>query len=74
MFQLHLCYFLNLYAGIGIGVTDQGCFSTYFHALLELNLAVAELNKPAGRSKGGDTGLSLELLPRPPTSPTHTSR
>lgn len=60
--------------GIGIGVTDQGKFSTYFHALLELNLAVAELNKPTGRSKGGDMGLSLEMVPRPPTSPTHTSR
>lgn len=55
-------------------MTDQGKFSTYFHALLELNLAVAELNKPTGRSKNSDVGLSLEMVPRPPTSPTHISR
>ncbi|XP_062590799.1 probable E3 ubiquitin-protein ligase HECTD4 isoform X2 [Saccostrea cucullata] len=29
--------------GIGIGVSDKGRFSTYFHALMEVNLAVAEL-------------------------------
>ncbi|XP_055995500.1 probable E3 ubiquitin-protein ligase HECTD4 isoform X2 [Ostrea edulis] len=29
--------------GIGIGFSDKGRFSTYFHALMEVNLAVAEL-------------------------------
>ncbi|WAR02868.1 HECD4-like protein [Mya arenaria] len=60
--------------GMGIGVTDQGRFSTYFHALMELNLAVGELNKPTGRSRGVDHGLSLDLVPRPPASPTHSSK
>lgn len=63
-----------LTTGLGIGVTDQGRFSTYFHALMELNLAVGELNKLMGRSRGGDMGLSLDLTPRPPSSPTHASR
>ena len=74
VFKAYLILILLNVSGIGIGVTDQGKFSTYLHALMELNLAVAELNKPTGRSKGGDLSLSLEMVPRPPTSPTHTSR
>ncbi|XP_052243277.1 probable E3 ubiquitin-protein ligase HECTD4 isoform X2 [Dreissena polymorpha] len=61
-------------SGFGIGVSDQGRFSTYFHALLELNLAVGELSKPTGRSRGSDTAISLDVLPHPPISPTHASR
>ncbi|XP_043571193.1 probable E3 ubiquitin-protein ligase HECTD4 [Chiloscyllium plagiosum] len=37
-------------AGIGIGATDQGRFSTYFHALMEICLAVAEVTLPINMS------------------------
>ncbi|XP_059510969.1 probable E3 ubiquitin-protein ligase HECTD4 isoform X1 [Stegostoma tigrinum] len=37
-------------SGIGIGVTDQGRFSTYFHALMEICLAVAEVTLPINMS------------------------
>ena len=60
--------------GIGIGVTDQGRFSTYFHALMEANLAVAEIAKPNTKAKPTESSLSLDVIPKPPSSPTHTSR
>ena len=61
-------------AGIGIGVTDQGRFSTYFHALMEANLAVGEIAKPNTKPKPAESAVSLDVIPKPPTSPTHTSR
>ena len=61
-------------AGIGIGVTDQGRFSTYFHALMEANLAVGEIAKPNTKPKPIEAAVSLDVIPKPPTSPTHTSR
>ena len=61
-------------SGIGLGVTDRGRFSTYFHALMEANLAVAEIAKPSTKPKAPDSSLTLDIVPKPPSSPTHTSR
>ncbi|KAK2522841.1 Hectd4 [Columba guinea] len=36
--------------GSGVGVADQGRFSTYFHALMEICLAVAEVTLPINMS------------------------
>jgi hypothetical protein len=44
-------------SGIGIGVSDQGRFSTYFHTLMEAGLAVADV-------------LPCETMPLKPASPT----
>ena len=60
--------------GIGLGVTDQGRFSTYFHALMEANLAVAEIAKPTTKPKVTETSISFDVVPKPPTSPSHSSR
>uniref|UniRef100_K7F6L4 HECT domain E3 ubiquitin protein ligase 4 n=1 Tax=Pelodiscus sinensis TaxID=13735 RepID=K7F6L4_PELSI len=40
----------NACGGSGVGVADQGRFSTYFHALLEGCLAVAEVTLPVNMS------------------------
>ncbi|XP_056360666.1 probable E3 ubiquitin-protein ligase HECTD4 isoform X6 [Oenanthe melanoleuca] len=40
----------NACAGSGVGVADQGRFSTYFHALMEVCLAVAEVTLPINMS------------------------
>ena len=60
--------------GFGLGVTDQGRFSTYFHALMEANLAVAEIAKPSTKSKITESTLTPDIIPKPPSSPTHSSR
>ncbi|XP_014109256.1 PREDICTED: probable E3 ubiquitin-protein ligase HECTD4 isoform X1 [Pseudopodoces humilis] len=40
----------NACGGSGVGVADQGRFSTYFHALMEVCLAVAEVTLPINMS------------------------
>ncbi|XP_030356541.1 probable E3 ubiquitin-protein ligase HECTD4 isoform X4 [Strigops habroptila] len=40
----------NACSGSGVGVADQGRFSTYFHALMEVCLAVAEVTLPINMS------------------------
>nr|XP_033812752.1 probable E3 ubiquitin-protein ligase HECTD4 isoform X2 [Geotrypetes seraphini] len=40
----------NSCGGTGTGLTDQGRFSTYFHALMEVCLAVAEVTVPINMS------------------------
>nr|XP_060642062.1 probable E3 ubiquitin-protein ligase HECTD4 isoform X2 [Anolis sagrei ordinatus] len=40
----------NACSGSGVGGTDQGRFSTYFHALMEVCLAVAEVTLPINMS------------------------
>uniref|UniRef100_A0A7M4G0X9 HECT domain E3 ubiquitin protein ligase 4 n=1 Tax=Crocodylus porosus TaxID=8502 RepID=A0A7M4G0X9_CROPO len=40
----------NACSGSGIGAADQGRFSTYFHALMEVCLAVAEVTLPINMS------------------------
>ncbi|KAK3084084.1 hypothetical protein FSP39_007865 [Pinctada imbricata] len=65
-------------SGMGIGVTDKGRFSTYFHALMEVNLAIAELRydeyfKPRGGAGApGEATASGSLHPL--SSPTSTTR
>ncbi len=69
--------------GMGLGVGDSGRFSTYFHSLMEICLAVGEMAapfSPAGISvtSGMDGGLtpssSGSSLPPTPTSPMATGK
>ncbi|KAJ8312853.1 hypothetical protein KUTeg_010226 [Tegillarca granosa] len=65
--------------GMGIGVTDKGRFSTYFHSLMEVNLAIAELkypemckSLPGAAASGSDATSSSSLMVL--GSPTSTAR
>ncbi|KAL3856755.1 hypothetical protein ACJMK2_011476 [Sinanodonta woodiana] len=64
--------------GIGIGVMDQGRFSSYFHALMEVNLAFAEISKMSSRYRAMSGAALSTTEPgsamKPPTSPTHVSK
>lgn len=69
--------------GIGLGYTDHGRFSTYFHCLMEVNLAIAEVNNHLG-PHGGLVGprkpdeagakSSTSLPSQAPTSPLATGK
>uniref|UniRef100_T1J2Q6 HECT domain-containing protein n=1 Tax=Strigamia maritima TaxID=126957 RepID=T1J2Q6_STRMM len=49
--------------GMGLGVGDQGRFSSYFHCLMEVSLAVAEVTSPItpGLCNSGGLGLAVSL-------------
>ena len=58
--------------GIGLGIGDQGRFSTYFHSLIEVCLAVAEVTAPIipGQNPPGGSGGSASLDTKSPGEPT----
>lgn len=67
--------------GMGIGVSDQGRFSTYFHALMEVCLAIAEVTapppgtaRPGGPSLSATDVASTSSMPAMPVSPTGAKR
>ncbi|ESO97623.1 hypothetical protein LOTGIDRAFT_228255 [Lottia gigantea] len=49
--------------GTGIGVADAGRFSTYFHALMEVNLAIAEVNVSNSEKSEGASAPEVSLSP-----------
>ncbi len=65
-------------SGIGLGVGEQGRFSTYFHSLMEVSLAVAEVTAPVipgqtspspAATEEKASGSSAALPPAGSTSP-----
>lgn len=63
--------------GIGLGVGDTGRFSTYFHSLLEVSLAIAEVSSPqlcSGLLATGPSSPKMVTETPPPASPVTSKR
>ena len=58
--------------GMGLGVSDSGRFSTYFHTLMEVSLAMAEVITPATRAIGLDSCVLKESCSAPDTAVAST--
>ena len=58
--------------GIGLGIGDSGRFSTYFHALIEVCLAIAEVAAPEEKASP-DTPVSTTSSDLQDTSPITSS-